>query len=153
MSVASTSTTSLVSNTTVSSRAPFNGSATVQSKDFQTAFASLQSTYGFSATAPSPVQKETSAPRSSVSPPATRAPVQTKNFQSAFADLQSTYGFGGAVPTPVPKAKKEGSSSRSFFSKFTRSSKPHPPSSPSSTPTPKTKVRVTPRPTQHMVVL
>ncbi|KAJ7797514.1 hypothetical protein B0H14DRAFT_2618888 [Mycena olivaceomarginata] len=152
MSVASTSTTSLVSNTTVSSRAPLNGSATVQSKDFQAAFASLQSTYGFSATVPSPVQKETSAPRSSVSPPATRAPVQTKNFQSAFADLQSTYGFGGAVPSPVPKAK-EGSSSRSFFSRFTRSSKPHSPSSPSSTPTPKTKVRVTPRPTQHMVVL
>jgi hypothetical protein len=104
MSFASTSTTSLVSNTTVSSRAPLN--STVQPKDFQGAFGSLQSTYGFGATVPSPVQKQTtSTPRSSAPSPAPRAPLQTKNFQSAFADLQSTYGFGGAVPSPVQKKK------------------------------------------------
>ncbi|KAJ7355756.1 hypothetical protein DFH08DRAFT_507503 [Mycena albidolilacea] len=102
MSFASNSTTSLVSNTTVSSRTPLN--STVRPKDFQGAFASLQSTYGFGATAPSPVQKKTtSAPRSAAPSPAPRAPLQTKNFQSAFADLQSTYGFGGAVPSPVQK--------------------------------------------------
>ncbi|KAF7357001.1 hypothetical protein MVEN_01036700 [Mycena venus] len=84
-------------------RAPLNGS---QSKDFQAAFASLQSTFGFSGAVPSPVQKkQTSAPRSVVAPsPATRS--AGKNFASAFADLQSTYGFGGAAPSPVPKKNK-----------------------------------------------
>jgi len=101
------STASLVSNTTVSSRTPLTGSNTAQTKDFQSAFASLQSTYGFNGSAPSPVPKkktkQTSAPRSAISNTATRAP--TKNFESAFADLQSTYGFGGAVPCPIPKSK------------------------------------------------
>ncbi|KAJ7797507.1 hypothetical protein B0H14DRAFT_3547771 [Mycena olivaceomarginata] len=125
MSFASTSTTSLVSNTTVSSRAAAK-TVTVQPKDFQGAFASLQSTYGFGATVPSPVQKKTtSTPRSAAPSPAPRAPLQTKNFQSAFADLQSTYGFGasnknfesafadlqstygfgGAVPSPIPRSR------------------------------------------------
>ncbi|KAJ7173697.1 hypothetical protein C8R46DRAFT_1215618 [Mycena filopes] len=82
---ANASTTSLVSNNTVCSRAPLAGSA--PKKDFQAAFASLQSTYG-------------------VLPPAVRASTpSTKDFKSAFADLQSTYGFGGAAPLPV--AKKE----------------------------------------------
>ncbi|KAJ7272632.1 hypothetical protein B0H12DRAFT_1215754 [Mycena haematopus] len=129
MSSASTSTTSLVSNTTVSSRAPLNGSRTAQPKDFQSAFASLQSTYGFNGSAPSPVpkQKGTSAPCSAVPSPATvtRAPLQAtnKNYESAFADLQSTYGFSGAVPSPIPKSKKTDNSSGSLFSKFLRSSK------------------------------
>ncbi|KAJ7801098.1 hypothetical protein B0H14DRAFT_3885265 [Mycena olivaceomarginata] len=143
MSFASTSTTSLVSNTTVSSRTPLNrrvrepaihlrfgatapspvqkkttstprsaapspaARAPLQTKNFQSAFADLQSTYGFGGAVPSPVQKKkstTPAPRSAVPSSATRAPLQpgNKNFQSAFADLQSTYGFGGAVPSPVP---------------------------------------------------
>lgn len=98
---ANTSTTSLVSNTTVSSRAPLTGSA--RTKDFQAAFASLQSTYGFAASAPTPVQKKnTSSTRSPSSTPAAPASTSTKDFQSAFADLQSTYGFG-AAPMPVPK--------------------------------------------------
>ncbi|KAJ7886008.1 hypothetical protein B0H13DRAFT_901187 [Mycena leptocephala] len=151
MSSASTSTTSLVSNTTVSSRVPLNGSTTVQPKDFQSAFASLQSTYGLNGTAPSPVSKKSPSPSSTTFPvDASRTP--NKNFQSAFADLQSTYGFGGAVPSPVPK-QKDGNSS--LFSKFHRSS-----SSPKSqgnftSPStfPKTKVRAVPRPAQHMVVL
>ncbi|KAF7370979.1 hypothetical protein MSAN_00732100 [Mycena sanguinolenta] len=108
----SASTASLMSNNTVSSRAPLNGSRTTQPKDFQAAFASLQSTYGFSGSAPSPVPKKnaksTSAPRSAVPPSVTRTPLQAgnKNFEAAFADLQSTYGFGGAAPSPVPKSKK-----------------------------------------------
>ncbi|KAF8129670.1 glycoside hydrolase superfamily [Mycena galopus ATCC 62051] len=93
------STASLVSNTTVSSRTPLTGSNTAQTKDFQAAFTSLQSTYGFNGSAPSPVPKkktkQTSAPRSAISNTETRAP--TKNFESAFADLQSTYGFGAAA--------------------------------------------------------
>ncbi|KAJ7886021.1 hypothetical protein B0H13DRAFT_901680 [Mycena leptocephala] len=157
MSSASTSTTSLVSNTTVSSRAPLNGSTTVQPapKDFQSAFASLQSTYGFSGTAPTPVSKKSSAPSSTTSPAADASRAPTKDFQSAFADLQSTYGFGGAAPTPIPKQKKDGTSSRSLFSKFRRSS-----SSPKSqgnftspSTSSKTKVRAIPRPTQHIIVL
>ncbi|KAJ6581046.1 hypothetical protein B0H19DRAFT_1060727 [Mycena capillaripes] len=109
MSFTSNSNASLVSNTTVSSRAPLNGS--VQSKDFQSAFASLQSTFGFGGTAPSPVLKQkNSSTKSSTTPPVVDAqrPLNgTKNFQSAFADLQSTYGFGGAVPSPIPKQKKQ----------------------------------------------
>ncbi|KAJ6485746.1 hypothetical protein C8R45DRAFT_930830 [Mycena sanguinolenta] len=136
MSSASASTTSLVSNTTISSRAPLNGSRTTQPKDFQAAFASLQSTYGFSGSAPSPVPKKTSkstsAPpaRSAVSAPApvTRAPLQAtnKNVEAAFADLQSTYGFGGAAPSPIPKSKKQDKDNRSasLFSRFIGSSKP-----------------------------
>ncbi|KAJ6474645.1 hypothetical protein C8R47DRAFT_927182, partial [Mycena vitilis] len=95
----STSTTSLVSNTTVSSRAPLTGSA-VPPKDFQAAFANLQSTYGFGGSTPSPVQKHKKS-SSSPAPSSTSAPTQraspkgTKNYEAAFGDLQSTYGFGG----------------------------------------------------------
>ncbi|KAJ7132274.1 hypothetical protein C8R44DRAFT_730974 [Mycena epipterygia] len=102
MSSASTSTTSLV---TVSSRAPLTG--TPQKKDFQAAFARLQSTYGFAGSAPSPAPKTAlkataSRPTPSLASPApaptsSRAP---KDFQAAFASLQSTYGFAGAAPSP-----------------------------------------------------
>ncbi|KAJ7132279.1 hypothetical protein C8R44DRAFT_612148 [Mycena epipterygia] len=107
MSSASTSTTSLVSTTTVSSRAPLTGTA--QPKDFQAAFARLQSTYGFAGSAPSPApntapKATASRPTSSLASPApaptSRAP---KDFQAAFASLQSTYGFAGFAPSPVQK--------------------------------------------------
>ncbi|KAJ6537809.1 hypothetical protein B0H19DRAFT_1180961 [Mycena capillaripes] len=152
MSSASNSTTSLVSSTTVSSRAPLNGSTAVQPKDFQSAFATLQSTYGFIGTAPSPVPKK-SSPRSSTTSvtssavDAPRAPKATTKFESAFADLQSTYGFSWAVPSLLSQ-KREGGS---FFSKFRSSS------SPSSLSTPKTKTKTNicavPRPTQQMIAL
>ncbi|KAJ7777384.1 hypothetical protein B0H16DRAFT_1301762 [Mycena metata] len=125
---ANTSTTSLVSTTTVSSRAPLTGSA--EKKDFQAAFASLQSTYGFAASAPTPVLKKKSTSSSTVPTvsavrtPTATATATTKDFQSVFADLQSTYGFGGSAPMPVPK--KQGSTSNTtsnkLFSKFMRSS-------------------------------
>ncbi|KAJ7156881.1 hypothetical protein C8R43DRAFT_407272 [Mycena crocata] len=119
-SVTSSSTTSLVSNTTVSSRAPLNG---LQSKDFQSAFATLQSTYGSSGSAPRPVSKSSKTHSASgLTAPTTvssRAPLAPKkNFQAAFADLQSTYGFGGAAPSPVPKASKMPSASSSASSKI-----------------------------------
>jgi hypothetical protein len=105
---------------------------------------------------PSPVSKKLSSPSSTTSPAADASRTPTgKDFQSAFADLQSTYGFGGAVPSPVPKQKKDGTSSRSLFSKFRRSSS-SPKSQGNSTSPPtssKTKVRAVPRPTQHMIVL
>ncbi|KAJ7173669.1 hypothetical protein C8R46DRAFT_1256067 [Mycena filopes] len=123
---ATTSTASLVSNNTVSSRAPLTGSA--PTKDFQAAFASLQSTYGFAASAPTPVSKKNSSSTRSPSTPAVRASTstpQTKDYQSAFADLQSTYGFGGAAPMPVPKkqsATTGTTASNKLFAKFRRSS-------------------------------
>ncbi|KAJ6581051.1 hypothetical protein B0H19DRAFT_1251311 [Mycena capillaripes] len=163
----SNSTTSLVSNTTLSSRAPLNGSA--QSKDFRSVLTSLQSTFGFGGTAPSPVPKKPSpqsTPTTSAIYPAadaSLAPKATKNFESAFADLQSTYGFSGAAPSPVPKKREDGSlpkpkkrGSGSFFSKF-RSSSTTSPSPSTSTPKTKTKTktkfRAVPRPTQQMIVL
>ncbi|KAJ7173664.1 hypothetical protein C8R46DRAFT_119500 [Mycena filopes] len=102
---ANTSTASLV---TVSSRAPLTRSA--PTKDFQAAFASLQSTYGFAASAPTPVQKKNSSstrsPSATTSTPAVHRSTstsasQTKDFESAFANLQSTYGFAGSAPMPV----------------------------------------------------
>ncbi|KAJ7230639.1 hypothetical protein GGX14DRAFT_554122 [Mycena pura] len=110
---ASHSTTSLVSNTTVSSRTPL----AVQPKDFQSAFASLQSTYGFGQTAPSPLAKSkgkrNTNVRSGAAPGASTATATTasqsathKDFGAAFADLQSTYGFCGSVPSPVSKRTK-----------------------------------------------
>ncbi|KAJ6513210.1 hypothetical protein C8R45DRAFT_338350 [Mycena sanguinolenta] len=108
MSSPNNSTVSLASTTTVSSRTPLNGSKTVQPKDFQASFASLQSTYGFGGSAPSPIPKKNLAVPSPG--PAAPAPAQEpkKNFQTAFAGLQSTYGFGGGgAPSPVPKSKKK----------------------------------------------
>ncbi|KAJ6478534.1 hypothetical protein C8R47DRAFT_1323020 [Mycena vitilis] len=120
MSFTSTSTASLVSNTSVSSRTPLTRPAT--QKDYQAAFGNLQSTYGFggsglyygvggSALSPLPKQNKPASPkRSKNSPtaPATGASTKTtKNFQAAFGNLQSTFGFGGAVPSPVPKQPKK----------------------------------------------
>ncbi|KAJ7708838.1 hypothetical protein B0H17DRAFT_1324943 [Mycena rosella] len=129
MSSASSSTASLVSTTTVSSRAPLTKRA-APPKDFEAAFGSLQSTYGFAGATPIPVQKP-ATPRSASRSPATVAPRQTstpgqpKDFQAAFASLQSTYGFAAAVPSPVSNPK-----SRSFISKFTRTSAKSPTSTP-----------------------
>ncbi|KAJ7156884.1 hypothetical protein C8R43DRAFT_1125457 [Mycena crocata] len=163
----SNSTTSLLS-TTVSSRTPLNGSSTVQPKDFQSAFATLQSTYGFSGSAPSPVSKSSKTPSASSSTASlvsnttisSRAPLAPKkDFQSAFTDLQSTYGFGGAAPSPVPSSKQK-QNTGSLFSKFIRSSSAPkaqgsvPSRSPStSTSSHKVKVRHIPRPTPHMTAL
>ncbi|KAJ7081372.1 hypothetical protein B0H15DRAFT_469855 [Mycena belliarum] len=123
MSSASSSTTSLVSYTTATSRTPVNAA---QPKDFQAAFAQLQSTYGSSATAPTPVQKKKttapSAPAVSARVPTTPAPDQQKDNQAAFAGLsgESSYGLAGRAPVPVQKSQKH--SSTSLFSKLTRTS-------------------------------
>ncbi|KAJ7460800.1 hypothetical protein FB451DRAFT_1141203 [Mycena latifolia] len=145
MSSASSSTASLVSTTTVSSRAPLNATAPPK-KDFQAAFASLQSSYGFAASvpAPAPVQKQKQKTRA-VSPSA--SPAQAKDFEAAFASLQSSHGFSGAAPVPVqmPQTQKRGSAS--LFAKLMR------PASASSAPKNKTKVRDVPRPSMHMIAL
>ncbi|KAJ7781983.1 hypothetical protein DFH07DRAFT_792195 [Mycena maculata] len=150
MSSASSSTTSLVSNTTVSSRAPLTGT---QPKDFQAAFASLQSTYGLAGSVPMPAPKTTAAASSTTtsrmsSTAASHVPSATpKDFQSAFADLQSTYGFNGSVPSPVPGPKNRDGRG-SLFSKLARvASASHASTSPTHT------IRHVPRPTPHMTLL
>ncbi|KAK7031521.1 hypothetical protein R3P38DRAFT_2924136 [Favolaschia claudopus] len=107
MSSKTQSTPSLLS---VSSRTPLNGS---QSKDYQAAFATLQSTYGFAGSAPSPVPKTSASAKSSTrTPTPVKAPstqTQTKakkDYRSAFGALQSTFGFSGASPCPIPKSNK-----------------------------------------------
>ncbi|KAJ7777380.1 hypothetical protein B0H16DRAFT_956008 [Mycena metata] len=132
MSFTSTSTTSLASTThTVSSSAHLirPTTATTQSKDFHSAFATLQSTYGFGATAPSPVPKkrltsESTQHSTAVVSSRTPATAPTKDFEAAFADLQSTYGFGGAASTPITKSKATTQGrSGSLFSKLASSTK------------------------------
>nr|GAT53503.1 predicted protein [Mycena chlorophos] len=109
---APTSTTSLVSSS------PTMNSA-AQEKDFQAAFASLQSMYGFNGTAPAPtpiyyIHRKTAAKTAfhDASSASENAPIASsenttgKNYEAAFANLQSTYGFGGAAPMPVPPSKR-----------------------------------------------
>lgn len=90
----------------MSSASSFTTSSPAQSKDFQSAFANLESNYGFAGSAPSPAPKNTT-PRSRtslVTAVSSRAPLHApKDFQSAFADLQSTYGLAGP-PSTVPRA-------------------------------------------------
>ncbi|KAJ7623134.1 hypothetical protein FB45DRAFT_1031079 [Roridomyces roridus] len=145
-SSASTSTISLLSTTTVSSRAPLNAA---QPKDYQAAFATLQSTYGFAGTVPSPSPKS-STPRSVVPSTTSSLPARAaapKDFESAFADLQSTYGFGGSVPSPVPEPKER--SSGGFFSRFSRPAVAKPQAV---APSP-SKIRHPPRPTAQITLL
>ncbi|KAJ7460816.1 hypothetical protein FB451DRAFT_503490 [Mycena latifolia] len=149
VSSASSSTISLVSTATVSSRAPLNGTAPAPPKDFQDTFARLQSTYGFSGFAPTPVPPKNPAARSltNASSRAPSAPIQPKDFEGAFATLQSTYGFSGNAPVPIQNPHEQASTS--LFSRLTRSS---PKTRAASTST-KTKVRHIPRPTPHMIAL
>ncbi|KAJ7626244.1 hypothetical protein DFH06DRAFT_736787 [Mycena polygramma] len=163
MSITSNSTTSLVSTTTVSSRTPLTRSAVPQ-KDFQAAFADLQSTYGFggsglyygfggSALSSMPKQnkstvlkqKKSSSPDSTASPTPRAPPKGTEDYEAAVADLQSTSGLGGAASSPAPKPKDP--ENRSLLSKLMRSSSSTSPSHR------KTKVRTLPPPTQHMRAL
>ncbi|KIJ53980.1 hypothetical protein M422DRAFT_24972 [Sphaerobolus stellatus SS14] len=74
-------------------------------KNYESAFASLQSSFGFSGTAPcmpSLSKSKSSATSSSRNTSPTAAPqrsctsTSSKNYESAFGQLQATYGFGGA---------------------------------------------------------
>ncbi|KAJ7781982.1 hypothetical protein DFH07DRAFT_1055494 [Mycena maculata] len=150
MSSASTSTTSFVSGTTVtSSRARLT--AGTQPKNFQAAFASLQSTYGFAGSVPMPPPTTArSTTPSCMSRTATNPHVPSsppKDFQSAFAELQLTYGFSGSVPSPAPAPKNRGSSG-SLLLKLARVASAFPKPQASTSPT--YKIRHVPRPSPHV---
>ncbi|KAJ7281941.1 hypothetical protein C8J57DRAFT_1500602 [Mycena rebaudengoi] len=139
--MSSTSTSSLVSHT--------------PSKNFESAFATLQSTYGYGGNAPNPTSLPSSL-KSHTSKPSTSSLVSStssKDFESAFATLQSTYGYSGNAPKPTPSpssskqdASKE-SSHGSLFAKLRLSSQKTAPSSP------KIKVRRIPPPPPHVTLL
>src|ERR1700742_2480708 len=79
-----------------------------QRKDYQAAFASLQSLYGFSGMAPAHQQssknsrgvkasKSSSNNTSHSSQPSN--PSSSRNWEASLAALQSSYGFSGAAPS------------------------------------------------------
>ncbi|KAJ6535190.1 hypothetical protein B0H10DRAFT_600850 [Mycena sp. CBHHK59/15] len=164
--MSSPSATSLVSNTTISSHAPLRGS-TPAPKDFEAAFATLQSTYGFNGLAPSPVLKSQTAqnvqPDASTASTTTlsssaRSRAQPKDYEAAFATLQSTYGFSGHAPSPVTKPKNSPSTFTlgALFTKLKRtpSDVTTPSKSLKSTPSNyKVKVRHLPPPSAQSIVL
>lgn len=109
------SATSVVSTQTFASTVPLR--ASTSQKDYASAFANLQSTYGTNGLAPSPVPTKKSKSKSSsralstatnMTPPSTTS---TKDYESAFAALSSSFGFGGGAPSlpqkvTQPKATK-----------------------------------------------
>ncbi|KAJ7221938.1 hypothetical protein C8J57DRAFT_1482356 [Mycena rebaudengoi] len=118
MSTISYSTTSLVSNTTTSSRAPLTSSPQTQPKDFQSAFATLQSTYGFSGLAPSVVAKpkksEQGASESSLGcllsklklKPSSSPSLEKKKGRSSYSPSTSVPKLKAHhVPPPPPHSK------------------------------------------------
>ncbi|KAJ7250665.1 hypothetical protein C8J57DRAFT_1239055 [Mycena rebaudengoi] len=118
MSTVSYSTTSLVSNTTTSSRVPLTGSPQTQPKDFQFAFVTLQSTYGFSGQTPSVVAKpkksEQSASESSIScllsklklKPRSSPSSEKKKGRSSYSPSTSVPKLKAhRVPPPTPHSK------------------------------------------------
>lgn len=91
-------------------------------KDYASAFANLQSTYGTNGFAPMPAEKRsTSQPKAHrqkhvVSLPSLTTQVAQpagKNYELAFGNLSSSYGYGGGVPTLPQKAEKKAKSSSS----------------------------------------
>ncbi|KIJ53982.1 hypothetical protein M422DRAFT_24974 [Sphaerobolus stellatus SS14] len=71
-------------------------------KNYEAAFASLQSSFGFSGTAPCvptslPKSKSsTTAWSRDTSPPSRSTSTSSKNYEAAFGRLQTAYAFGGA---------------------------------------------------------
>lgn len=83
-------------------------------KDFESAFGSLSSSYGFAGGVPSKPAKTTKPTKasptsaissSSSSQPKSSHPHPSKDYQSAFGDLSSSFGFGGAY-SPSWNTKK-----------------------------------------------
>ena len=104
MPFVSESTTSLLPHT---STTPYAPPPPPQQKDYASAFASLQSTYGTAGHIPTPVsasKKSTRQPTHTSSRPSTPprnlpTPNAPRDFQAAFGKLSSSYGFAGLVPS------------------------------------------------------
>ncbi|KAF8529562.1 hypothetical protein BU17DRAFT_79561 [Hysterangium stoloniferum] len=99
---------SLNSKPTTSSQLS-SATAPGSSKDYASAFASLQSSLGFNGAAPClpsitsknySSTRQPSLPSSSSPSPSSPPPSSTpsKNYAAAFGALQSSYGFGGLSP-------------------------------------------------------
>ncbi|KAJ7281970.1 hypothetical protein C8J57DRAFT_86779 [Mycena rebaudengoi] len=125
------------------------------SKNFESAFATLQSTYGYSGNAPTPTSLPSSLKRGASKSSASSLVSNTssKDFEAAFATLQSTYGYSGNAPNPtsLPSSSKQGASKESslgsLFAKLRLSSEKTASSSP------KIKVRRIPPPHPHATLL
>ena len=119
MNAYSCSTASLSSTITASSSAPLNQTRAPPAKDYSAAFGVLQSTYGSSGFAPSPMPRgfaPSPVPRRAAPAPARAQPAHTthavslpaptapakpaKDFEAAFGALSSSYGCSGALCLP-----------------------------------------------------
>lgn len=71
-------------------------------KDFSAAFGSLQSQFGFGASAPiisaAPSKKAKAKPTRVALPAVERSAPADKDWALAFSNLQSQYGYGGSAP-------------------------------------------------------
>ncbi|KAK7682570.1 hypothetical protein QCA50_014370 [Cerrena zonata] len=118
---------------TIASTTPLQGSSSP--KDFENAFGSLQSSFGFGGVSPttiprtlpgkktswfrskqqttSPSSAPSSAPSSLSSPPPS-APSNTKDYEAAFGSLSSNFGFGPSPngPSPVGRTSTGGKRSK-----------------------------------------
>ncbi|RDB17515.1 hypothetical protein Hypma_001200 [Hypsizygus marmoreus] len=78
------------------------------SKDYESAFATLSSSFGFSGGAPAlPRKAKTHSTPSASSTSFTTPrspPTQQKNYEAAFGSLSSAYGFNGRAPS-LPSKK------------------------------------------------
>lgn len=74
------------------------------SKDYSAAFASLQSQFGFGATAPvvattsKKVKSQKTKPTRPTQPAEGPSSATNKDWSLAFANLQSQYGYSGSAP-------------------------------------------------------
>ncbi|KAL0960566.1 hypothetical protein HGRIS_005603 [Hohenbuehelia grisea] len=123
------STTSLQSDTTVSSTTPLTEAGQDNTKNFPSALANLQGRYGSSGNTPVPAHSPAPGASSSTvsaqsagttssaktAPPSLStiqsastgpAPNAPKDFEAAFAGLAGSYGPGGSLPT-LPRKKAE----------------------------------------------
>ncbi|KAF8881462.1 hypothetical protein BD779DRAFT_1546039 [Infundibulicybe gibba] len=71
-----------------------------QPKNYEAAFGSLASSYGFPGAAPSlPTKSQSQSKPAPKSSKPSQAPAPAKNYEAAFGGLSSSYGLGGGVPS------------------------------------------------------
>jgi len=91
------------------------------SKNWESSFGKLSSSYGFSGMVPSLPKKSSKSPKPSTSPLTLSVPSSQssggqpqKDYQTSFGQLSSTYGFGGGVPSLPSTVSKSPKSSVSY---------------------------------------